>query len=297
MKIWFDRNDVNFNVFTQEQFLIVGEFDLDIVLKDKDFNNIKWIEQISEKVKIVDDVESADIILYPKKLDSGIKKYINLNKKVLAFYNDDNDVSFILDEVILFRTSIVNSRKRKNENVMPAWSSDFNILEYRKKHEIPTIGFCGSITHPIRKEVIEQIEKNSNSIPNFIIRESFWGGKPHDKNLRNEYINNMINSDFVICCRGAGNFSYRLYETMNMGRIPIIIDTDISLPCHGDGIDYNKFIMTENVKDVPKLIEKMWKGLTEETYLALQMYSRRMYDEYISPPSFASHVKRKIMNK
>ena len=50
---------------------------------------------------------------------------------------------------------------------------------------------------------------------------------------QNTLINSMKNlrdNCFNVCMRGAGNFSYRLYETMMMGRIPIIINSDQVFP-------------------------------------------------------------------
>lgn len=290
MKIWFNRDDVNFDKFTQEQFLIIGEFDPAIILKDKDFNNVEWIKQISKKVEIVNCVELADVILYPKKLDTQIYNYLHFNKKVLAFYNDDNDASIASDNIILFRTSIINSKKKQNEYSMPAWSTDFKqYIKYQKKQKIPTVGFCGAITHPIRQEIINNLKNDLHIHPNFIIRNNFWGGAVHNEIIRKEYIDNMINSDFIVCCRGAGNFSYRLYETMSMGKIPIIFDTDISLPCE-DVINYNKFIKTSSLHDITRMIKTLWDNMSDETYIDLQKYSRCMYETYISPPAFTDYI-------
>ena len=291
MKIWFDKNDVNFNIFTQEQFLIVGEFNRDVVINDKDFNNVEWIEQISKKVKIVENVKEADFVLYPNKLDNQIHKYTKLNKPVLAFYNDDNDAPIIkIDNLTLFRTSIRQSKKNQNEHSMPAWSADFKpYIRYKNKQNKPIIGFCGAITHPIRQEVINNLQNNQQIRTNFILRNQFWGGSIHNNILRNEYIDNMSNSDFIVCSRGAGNFSYRLYETLSMGKIPIILDTDISLPCQ-DVIDYNKFIVTSNPSDIVTMVTNCWNSMSDEMYIDLQKYSRYIYEKYISPPAFTDYI-------
>ncbi len=45
-------------------------------------------------------------------------------------------------------------------------------------------------------------------------------------------------SHFVLCPRGAGTSSYRLYETMAAGRVPVIISDDWSAP---SGIDWDAF--------------------------------------------------------
>ncbi len=45
-----------------------------------------------------------------------------------------------------------------------------------------------------------------------------------------EYIGHLERSTYIICPRGTENYSYRVYETLSRGRIPVIIDTDVVLP-------------------------------------------------------------------
>ncbi len=49
-------------------------------------------------------------------------------------------------------------------------------------------------------------------------------------NVRQEYVHSMMESDYILCARGAGNFSRRLYEALSCGRIPVFVDTDCVLP-------------------------------------------------------------------
>ena len=70
---------------------------------------------------------------------------------------------------------------------------------------------------------------------NIVLRPSFYGGAAGgdpDAQLqaRTGYVENLVASDYVLCARGAGNFSYRLYETLSCGRIPVFVDTDCVLP-------------------------------------------------------------------
>lgn len=57
-------------------------------------------------------------------------------------------------------------------------------------------------------------------------RRSFTGSKSEIK----EYANHLQKNTYIICPRGSENYSFRIYETLNCGRIPVIIDTDIVLP-------------------------------------------------------------------
>jgi len=75
------------------------------------------------------------------------------------------------------------------------------------------------------------------------------------KQMRLEFLQNMIGSDYVFCCRGAGNFSYRLYEALCCGRIPVFIDTDCVLP-YDFMIDWKKYFVWVDQSELPLIAEK-----------------------------------------
>ena len=48
---------------------------------------------------------------------------------------------------------------------------------------------------------------------------------------KNRFSSKYTNDNlYGLCVRGFGNFSFRLGETLMMGRIPILIDTECILP-------------------------------------------------------------------
>ena len=69
---------------------------------------------------------------------------------------------------------------------------------------------------------------------------AYLAGAPPDQRGRvyDEYVEHLFASEYVLCVRGAGNFSHRLYETLAVGRIPVIVDTDLRLPL-ADEIDWH----------------------------------------------------------
>ena len=302
MKIWFNRDKVNLNDFNNaEKFLLIPFFDKSIVKSNRDFKNAdNWIEYISQIVKETTK-EDADIFVYQDKLDSNISELIQLanesNKKIIAFYNDDNSASTALPHAVdLYRTSLYKSKQKINEFALPAWSEDFGIperLTIRSKVNNPVVGFCGAYTHPIRKIAISQLKQNININTSFNIRNNFWGGSIHNQQIRGEYIDNINECDLVLCCRGAGNFSYRLYEAMSLGRIPIIVNTDIVLPCD-DIIDWSSIsIWVNDVDDINTAIDKFWCNTTNDQYIALQYKIRQVYEQYISPAGFTRYLSLK----
>ena len=291
MKIWYDKNKLNLNEFKSEKFLFLPLFDKKVIDKSNDFRNNSWTEGIRHNVQYTSK-DDADYIVYHDKLDQGIAEYLQYtNKPILAFFNDDSCKPIsdkIPKNVHVFRTSINKTRQKKNEFAMPAWSADFKFTGTTYKCNKPVVSFCGAITDPVREKCIQQLEKNSKVKVDFIIRRAFWGGSPHNPTLRTEYIENIKNSDMVLCCRGAGNFSYRLYETLSVGRIPIIIDTDISLPCD-DVIKWSNFIIT-TPETINEDIEKWWDNIDEKKYKSLQKYSRDIYEKFLCPSGFFNYI-------
>jgi hypothetical protein len=301
MRVWFDKTDVNTNLFTTEQFLLIPFLKESVVRDNKDFSSCTtWISDISKSVEYTS-IEECDVILYPRKLDINIFKYIKLaeqsNKTLICFYNDDNNKPSCLPQnVEIYRTSLFNSKRKSNEFGLPAWSCDFLDLvnlNIKKKREKPVVGFCGAITNVIRSEAINMLNNNQNILQDFKIRNSFWGGKIHDKNIRMEYVHHMNSSDLILCCSGEGNFSYRLYECMSLGRIPIIVDTDITLPCE-DVIDWkNISIWVDKIDNINYTINNYWYNITDEKYYEHQRLIRKIYTDYLSPVGFAKYLSSK----
>src|SRR5690606_18408840 len=103
--------------------------------------------------------------------------------------------------------------------------------------------------------------------------------------------NNLKDSDYVVCVRGAGNFSVRFYETLAMGRIPIFINTDCALPLE-EKIDWKKHVVWVEYKERHKVVQKLMEfhsGLTEEDFIDLQLANRKLWEEKLRLGGFFKH--------
>ncbi|PWI31515.1 hypothetical protein DI383_02270 [Flavobacteriaceae bacterium LYZ1037] len=92
-----------------------------------------------------------------------------------------------------------------------------------------------------------------------ILREQYRAGaitKAQREQSTLEFYNNIQESDYILCARGAGNFSVRLYETLAMGRIPIYINTDGLLPL-ADKIDWKKHLVWIEKHEISMIAEKV----------------------------------------
>lgn len=76
------------------------------------------------------------------------------------------------------------------------------------------------------------------------------------QNARYEFVKNMQESDYIINCRGSGNYSHRLIETLCCGKIPIFIDTDCVLP-YDSAINWKNYCIWVEENEVPFIAEKV----------------------------------------
>ena len=130
-----------------------------------------------------------------------------------------------------------------------------------------------------------------------VVRHAFWAGavvpgQPNDYALmtavRREFVDNLRRSDYVLCARGGGNFSYRLYEALSAGRIPLFVDTDCVLPFE-DEIDWRALCVWVDETDVEgsaDAVADFHAGLSPAAFEAAQRRCRSIWEDYLSPEGF-----------
>ena len=248
-------------------------------------------------------ISECDYVIIPYKWNGQTEQNKSIihdaksnGKKVIALYNDDYSPNLYgLDYLnpndgYIFNTTVQKSIRKSNELSMPAFTGDFFTGDYISNKKL---GFCGAKTHKLREYVITNLPFLLKSLStNFIIRNSFWAtGELSKDDARIGYLENMRNNTFILCMRGAGNFSYRLYETMMMGRIPVIINSDQVFPFE-DILDYNDFsimIDVSNIKNIENIISK-W----DDDIINIQKKNREIWMEYMSPLGWVKNFNKEL---
>jgi hypothetical protein len=208
----------------------------------------------------VTSLKDCDVSIYSskyKKDNPHFNKFVESStkagKKMVAFCNDDepsqvnsNRCVTKHEQVIMFRSSSFQSRRYANLHNMPVWREDsMKLLRevgvkhfFRKKPRKPVVGFCGFNNPHLRTRIFKAIEKSGLDC-NFNLLACFYGGtSQHDRrhmtpkhiNSRKRFLTNILNSDYLLCIRGAGNFSCRFEEIMSCGRIPLFVNTNCIVP-------------------------------------------------------------------
>ncbi len=148
----------------------------------------------------------------------------------------------------------------------------------------------------IRKKAVRVFRKSNDVIARFIIRRSYFGcmnsGASDTNENRKEFVNNIINSDYSLIVRGDANASTRLYETLSLGRIPVIIDTECVLPLE-NLIDYRNFCVFIDHKDMDRaasLLVDFHDSISESRFTDMQREARSAYLQYLRYDAFSKHL-------
>lgn len=208
---------------------------------------------------------------------------------------------------------------------------------WREKQKLPMIGFCGHaqlsywkaakeqlvfikenalrfLTKPFRKDyeplfssgfqrakLLNIFEKSSLVQTNFICRKHYRAGAitPLEREkTTQEYFENIKNSDYVLCVRGGGNFSVRLYETLMMGRIPVFVNTDCLFPFETQ-IDWKAHVVWvewNNRHQIAKLVSEFHNNLSDKAFMELQQANRLLWKETLSVNNMLKLLKSDITN-
>jgi len=181
-------------------------------------------------------------------------------------------------------------------------------ISYFIRNNITKIKFSLSISdhlpimhsYPIylRKKMLNILQDETMIKTDFVIREQFLAGiksREHNEKLehstRTEFINNIYNNMYTICVRGGGNFSRRFYETLCLGRIPILLDTNCVLPFE-EFIDWNKHILKVKMEDidlVKEIVFSFHQSHTNQELINIQNANRKLWKEYLSVKGYYSN--------
>ena len=269
----------------------------------------KWFEIGKNYLEIVSNIDDAHLVLYNAdvhhldvELIAEAKKH---NKKLLVIFNSDFDNYLCVENSIILRTSFYSDSRKPNEFAIPAFIDDIvekyfdGVLPYKNKNDVPIISFCGYDNSPVRKQAVDALLQSRIVKPNFIIRSSFWGGttngplmKPEAIQVRQEFVENLNQGDYALCARGGGNFSYRLYEAMAMGKIPLFVNSRCVLPFENqiNWKDLCVWVEEKEISHIDQIVLRHHNQISNEEFINKQKKCRQIWEDYLSPHGFYSKI-------
>jgi hypothetical protein len=107
---------------------------------------------------------------------------------------------------------------------------------------------------------------------------------------QDRYLATLLSSRFVLCPRGWGSGSMRLFEAMSLGVAPVVISDRYVLP-HGP--DWERCTIRVRERDVGRLPNEL--RLAAERSEALGAQARREWERWFAPPVLFDHLVDEIV--
>ncbi|MEP1487181.1 MAG: exostosin family protein [Algibacter sp.] len=175
-----------------------------------------------------------------------------------------------------------------------------NTLRLIKKEYIDYQPFYPSsfFRHKYLTKLVRELEHVKT---NFIFRKSYRAGVKTDQErfqTSMEFYDNIYNNAYTFCIRGVGNWSVRLYETLALGRIPILINTNCKLP-FDNHIDWKLHCVIIEENEIEKIVEKLnefHSRFSEKDFVNLQKSNRKLWQAYFTKTGFFNKMSIEIEN-
>jgi len=135
--------------------------------------------------------------------------------------------------------------------------------------------FVGSASsHKCRRKILN-IEHARSLLIDTSNSWKFTESQPADsERLQKDYVNSLLSSKFVLCPRGKGSSSFRVFETMACGRVPVVISDSW---CEPHGLAWNTFairIAEDNITNISSILEMKESHWEHMAALSLMNYKK-----------------------
>lgn len=148
--------------------------------------------------------------------------------------------------------------------------------DYRNKNKyVYKVSYLGRNTHPVR----QALEENFSSLEGYSV-----------KNLKSDGVKNkdmkkfrkiMSSSIFSLCPRGYGPASFRFYESLEMGAIPIYVSDKFILP-YTDIIDWEKLCLLVGLNDIESIPDSVDKIINSNLHYEMSKYGKYCFEKYFN---------------
>ena len=282
----------------------------------------------------VNQARSADLLLYPhdalehpaaaRRASSAAA---SLARPTAFLSTSDRVEPSSLPWGVLWRTSALRSRLRPHERIAIGDVPDLmdergaghpEVLPWRPT---PTLGFIGHVASgwrslrylrkgwqnyhgfTLRERVLAAFEASRAVEPRFVRRGINLGPPMVDVDVdadrrrkRDEYVDSVFGCDYALCVRGAGNWSFRFFEALSAGRIPVLIDTDAPLPLDRE-VDWTKHlcrIPIDRLSEAAPMVADFHARLGPVGFRAMQDANRTLWTAKLAPDAFYPRILREL---
>lgn len=215
--------------------------------------------------------------------DSFIVRYL---PKIFTFNGDDCATTLLRG----LYTSVPKSRLSPKYNSSVPFGNYYNELVFSGHHdEVKPIYLAGwrgnSFSNSIRKKMATVIESKTDC--KIELTESWLN---HEKDEKNEFVNLILESKFSLCPGGWAPTSYRIYESMALGRCPVIIADNFAPP---QGPNWNEFALFFPERKIKKL--HLFLLEHEPLYMKLGLKAKEAWNNFFRLEIIADYYAKSLI--
>lgn len=214
----------------------------------------------------------------------------NESKHIVFICNDYHEEPFIFQNLILFKFS-----SHINGMSLPIhYRTSMKTLPTKENYDV---SFVGNVNSNKTRACLKKSLMNSGLNYFFkATKDNFFmvnADKKEEMILEFEQISNQ--SKFILCPRGGGLNSMRFFETMSIGKIPILISDFAKLPLEKE-IDYSKFVVRVPENKIKNIKEYIDDFMFKVDIKQASVLSRSMWLNYFSPDKIDYFLEKSISN-
>jgi hypothetical protein len=207
----------------------------------------------------LDDPQSADLILFANGYEAGFYFERVRSHVLLRSFREKSYLFSSVDRVIPFIPGVYASIERSW--YWPAWARSGHYLGIQETEELRfeaersapkyLFSFLGSrATHAVRERVLRLRH------PDALLVDTSGHRADLPLELRARYAEAIHDSQFVLCPRGGGAATFRLFESMMLGRVPVVISDEWVPPSGPDWDRCSLRVRERDIDLIPTMLEQ-----------------------------------------
>ncbi len=170
---------------------------------------------------------------------------------------------------------------------IPHYPVNIDVSKMKEERSM-LFSFMGSTkTHEIRRGLTIIYPKNCFD------SGVMWGldpALPNKQALNEKYTEMLGDSEFSLCPRGTGISSVRLFESMAMGSIPVIIADGYKLPLE-HVINWGEISMQVKQNQISRIGQVLQQNYNKEKIKLMREKMLHAYHAYLSPENFSKSIE------
>ncbi len=198
---------------------------------------------------------------------------------------DDGPFEDFPEDTIVFSAG-GNRKKGTNIPIPLVCSSIPEDIKPPKRHKY-FASFIGSNTYWVRTDMAKAFRGKDDCL----VKVGNWDINVGDEKLNN-FLHVMSASKFSLCPRGYGTTSFRLYESFQLGTVPVYVSDDHALPW-SDELDWEEFcviIDDDHIHDTYNILSQ----ISDDRYNEMLKRGKELYQDYFSLEGVFNNIIKRV---